>query len=140
MDSSFISQGSYCTWDDNADDVVETPEGGYPVTRDTTAHMGQRVNSDNMEATGAEAKEAEIANPVKLSRKRKRNPTVTVSGVEHVTILATEWRRMTQLVGEMATLKKRVNVLETEVKRKQQEEASTKPAKKKKWRSLFQCV
>jgi hypothetical protein len=39
---------------------------------------------------------------------------------------------MTQLVGEMATLKKRVNVLETEVMRKQQEETATKPAKKKK--------
>ena len=96
MDSSFISQGSYGAWDaDDADVVVETPEGDDPVTCDTTAHMGQRVNSDNMDVTGAEAKEAETANPVKLSRKLKRNPTIMVSGVEHVTIPATEWHKMT---------------------------------------------
>jgi hypothetical protein len=49
-----------------------------------------------------------------------------------VTIPASEYCMLSQLAGGMATLKKRMNILETAVKRKNQEETSTKPGKKKK--------
>jgi hypothetical protein len=138
LNDSYISQGDY---DDLAvdvtrdvvvetsadtDEIDDTPEGDLPVNdNDTTARIGQRVVSDAMEVTGEDGQEPAAA--AKKTRKRKRNPTVVVEGVEHVIVPALEWRTMTQLVGEMRTLKKRVNLLETEALRKNQ---GGTPAKK----------